>query len=33
MNKVGGIFAYIFWVALGFVLGVIVSLKFLCEIW
>ena len=29
MNKQGGIFALIFWIVVGFIAGVIVTLKFL----
>ena len=33
MNKVGGILAYIFWVGLGFAIGVFFTLNYLCPIW
>ena len=31
MNKTGGIFAYAFWIGVGFVFGVFISWKFLCK--
>jgi len=29
MNKHGGIFAYIFWIAVGIVIGIFISVKYL----
>ena len=31
MNNRGGLFAYIFWIFVGFVLGIIFSLNFICK--
>jgi len=32
MNKVAGLFGYLFWIAVGFILGVIVTYSFLTKI-
>ena len=31
MNKTGGVFAYIFWIAVGASLGVFICFKLLCK--
>ncbi len=31
MNKIGGIFAYLFWISIGIALGIILCLMILCK--